>query len=518
MKPRQKFSLLTGALIAWLIICALYFIFRQKPMPEIKNYATVEGTAKIKPDYTDTVIPPNISPLNFAILEPAQEYAVKIYCSGQDSINILSKDGIIKIPSKPWQQLLNTNKGNKLYFDIFTKDTSSNWQKFQTITNTIAPEEIDPYIAYRLIKPVYNWWKSIGIYQRNLSNFRQSTILHGKSFDDGCLNCHSFASYSPYTMTIGFRSAVYDSATILAQGNQAVKIGAKWGYTAWHPTGRLAVYSINKVRQFFHTNRSEIRDVVDLDSALAYYLVDAQVLKSSAAIAEPDRLETYPTWSPDGKYLYFCSAAFPWSDRDQMPPENFEKVKYDLRRVRYDIENDSWEEPETVLSAQKTGLSILAPKISPDGKFLVFCMCEYGCFPVYQPSSDLYLMNLQTRRYKKLDINSPFSESWHSFSSNSKWLAFSSKKRDGLFTRTYFSYIDNSGNAQKPFILPQKDPLFYDSLLETFSVPEFITAPVKVSPKSLARAVRWSKQIEVELPLSGATSKPESSDPWQQRE
>ena len=141
-----------------------------------------------------------------------------------------------------------------------------------------------------------------------------------------------------------------------------------------------------------------------------------------------------------------------------MPPENYEKLKYDLRRISYDVATDQWGQAETVLSAEETGQSILLPRISPDGRFLVFCMCRYGCFPVYQPSSDLYLMDLATRQYRKLAINSEFSESWHSWSSNSRWIAFSSKRQGGLFTRTYLSYVDQAGTAHKPFVLPQQDP------------------------------------------------------------
>ena len=91
------------------------------------------------------------------------------------------------------------------------------------------------------------------------------------------------------------------------------------------------------------------------------------------------------------------------------------------------------------------------------------------------------------------------------------WLAYCTSKRlGGFFTRTYFSYIDESGKAYKPFILPQKDPLYYDSLLQTYSVPELIKSPVKVSQISLARAVRGTEKIEIDG-LSSATKKAEDS-------
>jgi len=130
------------------------------------------------------------------------------------------------------------------------------------------------------------------------------------------------------------------------------------------------------------------------------------------------------------------------------------------------------------------------------------------------------MMDLETGKYRKLAMNSPFSESWHSWSSNGRWIAFSSKRRGGLFTRLYISYVDTQGRADKPFILPQKDPLFYDSFLETYSVPEFITGPVKISRRALTLAARRSTTIEVANPLiTGATPKAtrtEASEPWRQ--
>jgi len=470
----------------------------------------------IKPDYSETVIPANIAPLNFMVLEPGAKYVVKIHSANEKPIDLLSKTGKITIPAARWNSMLRANRGQKLFFDVYVKSGNGLWSRYETIANTIAREDIDGYLVYRLMKPIHNWWRTIGIYQRSLGGYDKSVVLHGESFSNGCLNCHTFLNNEPNYMTIGIRSATYGSATLFAENERVHKIGAKWGYAAWHPSGLLVAYSMNKVRQFFHRTTTDVRDVIDLDSALSYYVVADRTIRSNPGIADKNRLESYPTWSPDGKYLYFCSAPILWTDRDTVPPRRYKEVKYDLRRISYDVETDRWGEPETVLSAEQTRLSILVPRFTPDGRFMIFCMCEYGCFPIYQVSSDLYLMDMQTGDYRKLAINSGFSESWHSFSSNSRWMAFSSKRRDGLFTRTYFSYIDEDGKAHKPFILPQKDPTYYDSLLQTYSVPELIKSPVKAGPRALARAVRQAEKIEVDIPLTGATTKAGSSEPWQQ--
>lgn len=495
---------------AWLVSCS---------SESTEEYTQVADKPNITPDYSGIVIPPNIAPLNFRILEKGQAYHVNIHSDRGQAIEIADKTGSIRIPLRKWRALLNVNKGNEVFVDVYVKNKDKKWLRFQRITNTIAKEDIDNTLVYRFMKPIYNAWKYMGIYQRNLTDYDVSVVMHGRSFGEGCLNCHSFVGNASDTMTIGLRSATYGSHTLLARNGTVHKIGTKWGYTAWHPGGRLAVYSINKVRQFFHAGGMEVRDVVDLDSALACYHIDGNKVVCPAELADKSRLETYPTWSPDGRFLYYCSGPIIWQDRDTVPPENYDKLKYDLRRIPYDVESDKWGKAETVLAADETELSILLPRISPDGRFLLFCMCRYGCFPIYQPSSDLYLMDLATGKYRRLDINSEYSESWHSWSSNSRWIAFSSRRQGGTLTRTYFSYVDETGRVHKPFVLPQKNPAYYDSLLETYSVPELVRSRVKVSKSLLARIARSKPTETVDIPIiTGATPQTRPSEPWQERE
>ena len=160
-----------------------------------------------------------------------------------------------------------------------------------------------------------------------------------------------------------------------------------------------------------------------------------------------------------------------------------------------------------MVSAQDTGLSANQPKVSPDGRFVLFCLCQYGNFPIYQPGSDLYVLDLRTRRHQRLDINSAQADSWHGWSSNGRWVVFSSKRLDGLFARPFFSYVDEQGQFHKPFVLPQADPAFYESCLNTFNVPELVRGPVTVPQRDLARAIL--KPLKVLVPKAEAQAAPQ---------
>ncbi len=393
-----------------------------------------------------------------------------------------------------------------MYVDVCIKTEAGTWNRYQTIVNTIAAEEIDPYLVYRYMTPSSYAGKPLRICQRNLESFEEETVLDTKSFGDGCVHCHSFIGNSPGKILIGMRHITLASATLYGHEGRVDKIGTKFGYTAWHPSGRIVAYSVNDVRQFFHNARTEIHDVVDLDSAIFYYDIAAAKIKTAPALADKKRLETYPAWTPDGKVLYFCSAPLLWATSETPPPPRYREVKYDLMRISYDLETDRWGPLETVLSAADTGRSILLPRVSPDGRFLLFCMAEYGCFPIFGPTSDLYLMDLRTGSYRPLPINSEYAEAWHSWSSNSRWIAFSSKREGGVFTRPFISHVDADGQFAKPFLPPQRSPSFYDSCYCVYNMPELVTGPVPVDPKTLVRAAVGSTQIHVDS-ITGATPK-----------
>ena len=528
----RKAKLICAIIVCALIAVSLLYACRDRKVT-IAQFSSIDRPAKVQPDYAGGVIPPNIAPLNFIVQEDGSGYFIRIHSRNGNPIEIFSKKPTILIPKKAWHELLDLNRDQQLSVGIFVKSkaaTSSSdgeneqWSRYQTLTSKIAHEDMDAFLVYRKIRPGHRTWRDMGIYQRNLNSFDESVVLNNGYFKRGCVNCHAFCGNRAEKMLIGIRSADYGSSALLVEGNKAKKIGTKLGYTSWHPSGKVAAFSVNKVRQIFHSAASEVRDVIDLDSLMAYYVVESETVKTTQDLARKDRLETYPTWSADGGYLYFCSAPATWSDRTAVP-ESYDQIKYDLVRISYDIDRDQWGPLESVLSAQKTGLSILLPRISPDGRWLLFCMCDYGCFPVHRHSSDLYMMDLEAAKqtgdfsYERLDINSDKSESWHSWSSNSRWIVFSSKRDSGVFTRIYIAYVDTDGKVYKPIRLPQKDPTYYDSCLWTYSVPELITEPVRVTKEKLGKVVRSSEKISVKMPITMATPKAgeplEYQEPWQ---
>ena len=481
----------------------------------IRQFEQLDRAASLEPDYTATVIPPNIAPLNFFIREPGTAFCAKLSAAPDDAITVFSKNGVIEIPERPWRALLGRNQGSELHIEVLVRNGQGPWRRFQPVTNRIATEEIDGYLVYRKMPSTHMRVRGeIGIYYRDLSSFDTTMVLGSMSYENGCLNCHAFPQNDGNRMLLGVRSTRYGVGTLFVADGAVHKIGSKFGYTSWHPSGRMAVYATNELPMFYHAARNEMRDTVNLDSFLASYSCEHQRITVEPRLAQADRLENWPAWSADGKYLYFTSAPKLWpSDPPTHPPPEYNQVKYDLLRIGYDIDSDTWGEIETVFAAGQTGKSVSMPRCSPDGRWLSFCLVDYGYLASWKQESDLYVIDLQAAERtgqftpRRLANNSDMSESWHSWSRNGRWLVFSSKRMHGVFTRPFISYIDAGGEAHKPFVLPQKNPRYYETCLRTYNTPELVATPPAVTGEALAKATRAPEDIAVSMPVTMAAPK-----------
>jgi dipeptidyl aminopeptidase/acylaminoacyl peptidase len=475
----------------------------------------------LQPDYAGTVIAPNIAPLNFDIKEPGVRFLARIAGERGRRVEVSSRHGRIVWPSGAWRQLVGENRGGSLQVTITAQDEDGSCRRFDPVRIDVAPEGIDRYIVYRLIPPLDHVWKNMGIYQRDLEGFSERPVIENQNFSvesDGCVNCHSFRQNRPDRMSLQVRSASFGRPMVVTKDGVPQKVDTSSSgfskspaaYQSWHPDGRHIAYSVNTVMPLEHTI-GEHRDVWDEDSDLAVYDSEANRVSTTHDIADPERRESWPSWSADGRTLYFCSAP-------QLPRTRLQEVKYDLMRISYDAAAGTWGKREVVLSAADSGMSAAQPKESPDGRWLAFSLAHHGSFPIYQATTDLYVLDLSSGTPQPLTAaNSRSSDSWHSWSSNGRWIAFASKREGEVLARIYFSYFDRNGQAHKPFVMPQEDPSFYQSCTDTYNVPELIVGPVPVSPSRLGRAITASPSLPapslVRQPAQDPSSSSYSSTP-----
>lgn len=487
-------SLLYCSLFVFLIFCSCSKLI---PQDAIFQNAAIS----ISPDYRDLTIPYNIAPLNFIINEVAESYLTVLYSTKGEKIIVEGKK--VEFNLNSWQSLLKENKKDTLYIEIYLKKNNQ-WLKYPLLKNYIASEKIDSYISYRLIEPSYVTYEVITINQRNLTNFEEEIIYDNSTLsnkDKGqCINCHAYQNYNK-TGNMQFHVRQYLGGTIIVAGNKTRKVNLKTDHTissgvypAWHPSKNLIAYSVNNTQQNFHTRNPQKIEVIDSKSGLILYDIEKNEIKE--IVNNPNELETFPSWSTDGKFLYYVSAKYPEkiaNDTDNISLQ-YQDFHYNIYRKAFNSQTHEFTYTDTIFEASNYNKSATFPRESPDGRYLLFTLGDYGNFHIWHKSSDLYLLDLITKTLRPMiELNSPDVESYHSWSSNGRWIIFSSRRDDGSYTRPYIAYFKN-GKASKPFILPQKDPTFYAEFFKSYNIPEFIVEPVTISRQDLMTAIKEEPQ------------------------
>lgn len=497
---------------SWLIVAAIATLpqltgcHRRSTVPD--SFTRTQERPLMFPDYTDIVCPWNIAPLNFRIMNPGQECVAEIKGSRSSLVSSSDKDGKVCFDLREWHALLKKHKGQSLTAYLYIRDKNGKWRQLQPYTLHVAPEPIDSFLTYRLIEPGYIAFKDMGIYQRDLTGFHVTTLCEGRQ--NHCVNCHSFQQNGTRRMMLHVRGD--HGGTLVGEQGKLSKIkmpgqipyGAT--YPAWHPVHPWIAFSTNLTRQSFHINHQEKVEVLDLASDLVFY--DHGKKTASYILHTDSVLETFPHWSPDGRRLYYTAAYAPGlaglspDDQNMYALSHYKELRYDILYLDFDPETQTFGKPKTLVRCSEQGKSASVVRISPDGRYLLYTLSDYGQFHIWHKNADLWSLDLQAPHPSPRPLeaaNSKEADSYHSWSSNGRWIVFSSRRDDGNYTRPYFAYFDKDGHAHKAFMLPQEDPEENILLLKSYNVPEFSHEAVPFSQEELEKAVNTMEAQEVEF-------------------
>ncbi len=442
----------------------------------------------IYPDYTNVTIPANIAPLNFLLRDSVDQVTVTI--AGKNKTIRITGNQKVAIPLKKWKKLLMSAPEQALTVAVVakTKDKEFRYQPFKWY---VRPEPIDPCLSYRLIEPGYEVWNKIRIMERNLESFDERVLADNDLTDGSCMNCHIYGQQDPSVSMFHIRGK--NGGTIVNRNGKTEKIDIRTPnmispaiYGNFHPSGQYGVFSTNVVTPELHMDAGKRLEVYDKASDLIVLDFDSKKISSQPFLSDSSALETFPVFSACGKWIYFCTAPY-------VPlPDSIQSLRYSICRVAFDARTGTiGTAVDTIWNAKKMNGSASFPKPSPDGRYLLFTTARYGTFPIWHREANLRLIDLKTNETDQLTIvNDTCSDSYHSWSSNSRWFVFASKRDDGIYGKPYFAYIDSAGVAHKPFVLPQADPEFYDNTLKSFNIPELSTGKVPYDAGAIGKIYR----------------------------
>ena len=450
----------------------------------------------IYPDYIGVTIPVGIAPLNFSMTDDEIE-AVDVKAEG-------SKGGLLHVCGDyadfdidEWHQLLQTNKGGKLTLTICAKKNGQ-WTRYRSFEIIVSKEEIDEWgITYRRIPPSYEIYSKMGLYQRALATFDETPLIENTQIPNQCINCHTANRTNPDQYIYHVRGS--HGATVVHRNGQDEllmskneALGGSMVYPYWHPGGRYCAFSTNKTSQMFHAAGKKRIEVYDSSSDVFVYDTETHSILKDTLTMKLLWAENTPAFSPDGKWLYYTTA------QRQIYPTDYDMERYSLCRVRFDAQTGRLDtEVDTLINTSQTGKSVTWPRPSYDGRYIMYTQTDYGYFSVWHPEADLWMLDLQTGETRPVDeVNSPYSESLHNWSTNSRWFLFTSRRDDGLYTRVYFSCIGVDGKATKPFMLPQLNPKdYYRKLLYSYNTPDFTMRRVDTNAQLISRRIISDQRV-----------------------
>ncbi len=471
----------------------------------------ISASAPIFPRYESGIaIPHNIAPLNFVLPDSVIEAFVEVSSSVTSRVFHIKRS--FRFPQKIWRKLLyQAAQGtpDSLVIRIAARSNHTAFRLYPPLVWQLRPESIDPYLTYRLVQPIDGVYQNLRLQERCLENFKVKVLISNSLMGNNCFNCHTYHNGDACKMTIHLRKP--SEGTLFFNGDYAskIRVPTTWPqdipdslqmplnlvYPAWHPQEKYIAFSTNILGIGSYAKHRRFINLLDSASNIVLYDTENNRLLLNKALWTNDYEETWPAWSSDGKWLYFCRTEKVRKDtvnRYRNWSERVRHIHFDLCRIAFDTEKGIFADTVQVVLKAYAGNSYAMPRIHPDGKKILLCRALFNSVP-YQAEGDLLLLDatdfshIETNGNAAEILNSEEAESWHEWSGNGHWVVFSSKRIDGHYAFPFIAYFDGE-NFSKPFLLPQKDGAYYQTALRSFNLPTFTRTPSPITPRKAAKA------------------------------
>lgn len=479
------------------LLCLSMFVY--SCTHQVQNPQKIDDCPDIFPDYQGVTIPVDIAPMNFGLVsDDADCIDVVVRGSKGGEMHVQGEHADFDIDE--WHQLTKQNGGGELVFTVCA-EKEGKWYQYDDFKMYVSEYPLEDFgLTYRLIAPGYEVGGDMGIYQRDIHTFDEFAMLQESAVPGQCMNCHTANRCSADEFLIHLRGD--KGGTVVQKEGKQTWLNTKTdstkancGYSYWHPSGNYIASSINSIHQLFYVRHERRIEVFDTMSDVLVIDTRNNELILNPKLQQPDWLETYPVFSADGKTLYFCTAK-----AVELPAE-YDKIHYSLCKVSFNPETGRYGDRVDTLLNAAGGASYTFPRPSFDGKWLMYNVSDFGNFPTNHKESDLWIMNIKTGETRPMtEVNSDDSESYHGWSSNSRWFVFSSRRGDGMYNKAYISSIDDKGRATKPFLLPQKNPKkFYAECFDSFNCPDFTKDKVDFDARMASNSVMSNERVQVKV-------------------
>ncbi len=321
---------------------------------------------------------------------------------------------------------------------------------------------------------------------------KPATVMEGISV---CASCHVFSSDGKW-LSMEYNYKDDNGAQFITSVRKEIILG-KEDFFAWSdfprrgiipptrglfgrmsPTGRYAAASVNEISYAAVMNDIEYSQLFfPTFGVIAIYDSRSGSIQLLPGASDYSYVQANPTWSPDDKYILFCRAKTKnevhdnirnvttvFENRNIHQLNNLYNIRFDLYQIPFNKGEGGTAEP--LKGASENGMSNYFPRYSPDGNWVVYTRSRSGI--MLQPDSELWIIPARGGEARRMRCNRKLFNSWHSWSSNGRWLLFSSKV-NGPYTEIFLTHVDEEGKDSPPVLLSRFNDPGYAA-----NVPEFV--------------------------------------------
>jgi len=258
------------------------------------------------------------------------------------------------------------------------------------------------------------------------------------------------------------------------------------------PDGRHVVATVNEALYVRNFPEHEFLQVFyPTRGIIAWTSRETGEIRALPGADDPAYVHCDPVWTADGKWLVFARARArdpydrgrPVATHSNDPNET--PVQFDLYRIPWNDGRGGT--PERIVGASENGSSNSFPKITPDGKFVVFVRSRNG--QLLRPDGKLWIVPFAGGEPRLMRCNTTLMNSWHSFSPNGRWMVFSSKVNTP-YTQMFLTHLDADG-TDSPAILIENST----AANRAVNIPEFVNVAYDGFRKIVVPAVEHHEKF-----------------------
>lgn len=448
----------------------------RKPVPSIlSQYHEELSYPEIMVDYPldGTIFPPELPAPTFRWVNldtGSDRWFVSFEFKDElKRVNFTTKRTELTLTAKDWESVKHRSSGTSAAVHIFGYNRSAPTviRGYTKVTFEISKDVVGAPLFYREVKPPFE------LATRDMSRIRwrfdriaSTSPRIVLSNPPVCGSCHSFSGDGQsFVIDLDHRGNKGSFAAVRAAEQTVITADEMHTWNDFQkddrntngflsrisPDGR---YVVGMVNDLFIVNRENFMDFFfPIKGILAVYDRENKTYSPLPGADDPDYVHCNACWSPDGKMIVFIRAKAldsPYeTDNYYLPPDEsldllktIDGFRYDVYRIPFN--NGAGGIAEPLVGASNNGMSNFFPRYSPDGQWIVYCQAK--SYIMVQPESKLHIIPAEGGQSRLMRCNNPGMNSWHSWSPNSRWLVFSSK-RHSPFTQLFLTHIDEQGRS-----------------------------------------------------------------------